>query len=104
MKSVKLAVVGLSCVGLLRGSPLVAQELPMKGLGRYEPYRKSLISNGWTPIKTPAATDMQMPEVSCGNQICVAEWRNRQGREVGITLWFEYDKNNRQVLYLAPQA
>jgi hypothetical protein len=99
-----LAVAAWGCVGLLQSSPLVAQELPTKGLGRYESYRKALISKGWIPIKTPAATDMQMPEVSCGNQMCVAEWKNRQGREVGITLWFEYDQSNRQVLYLAPQT
>jgi hypothetical protein len=102
MHFTKVLIIGLSYISLL-GGPSEAQELPVKGLGRYEPYRKSMLATGWIPVRTPAATNAQMPEVACGNKMCIAEWRSKQGRVVEITLWFDYDKNNQQVLYVAPQ-
>jgi hypothetical protein len=103
MKFIANGIAALVFALALPNSPVQAQEMPIQGLARYEPYRTVLIAKGWRPIKSSNATDERMPEVSCGNSMCIAEWRGRKGREVSITLWFIYGNNDQQVLYLAPQ-
>ena len=76
--------------------------LPLLGLTVYDGYRALLLERGWEPIdRFPG--DGGYTEVSCGNRICIADWRRPDGRWLSFTLWRYYTDDKHLLLLMVPE-
>jgi hypothetical protein len=90
LRAARIALLGLGCLPASGASH--AQDADLSHLPPYSAFRRSLLSEGWTPdsafgLKVASGKPLyRFPEVLCGPKICHARWVARGGRERIVTL------------------
>ncbi len=74
-----------------------AQQMPASHGQAYQGFRQEMLAGGWRPdtgfgLKIATGKPLyKYPEVVCGPKLCLAKWRDRQGKPATVTLVRGYD-------------
>ncbi len=76
MTALRLMLTAVCLLGM--ASSLQAQIIPFAKGQDYSDLRVSLLKSKWVPVKCAGPShvcDDKMPELTCGNRVCGADWR-----------------------------